>query len=122
MEILTPTPIFRSFDVHKAREFYIAYLGFSVDWEHRFADGSPLYLQISLGSCRLHLSEHHGDCTPGSSVRIQVTGIDEYCRILNEKPYTFYNPNVEEMPWGTRDMKILDPFGNCLIFNEEPSS
>jgi hypothetical protein len=30
------TPILRSFDEAKAREFYIDYLGFSVDWEHRF--------------------------------------------------------------------------------------
>lgn len=29
-------PIFRIFDVAKAREFYVDYLGMTVDWEHRF--------------------------------------------------------------------------------------
>ena len=119
MEILTPIPILRSFDERKAREFYLDFLGFSLDWEHRFADGAPLYMQISLGRCLLHLSEHHGDCTPGSAMRVQVTGIDEYCRRLNSIAYPYYNPSVEAMPWGTRDMKIIDPFGNRLIFSEE---
>ena len=119
VEILAPIPILRSFDERKAREFYLDFLGFSVDWEHRFADGTPLYMQISLGRCHLHLSEHHGDSTPGSAVRVQVTGIDEYCRNLNAIPYPYYNPSVEVMPWGTRDMKIIDPFGNRLIFSEE---
>jgi hypothetical protein len=30
-------PIFRIFDVAKAKEFYVGFLGFQVDWEHRFA-------------------------------------------------------------------------------------
>jgi Glyoxalase superfamily protein len=29
-------PILRIFDVGKAREFYIDFLGFQIDWEHRF--------------------------------------------------------------------------------------
>jgi catechol 2,3-dioxygenase-like lactoylglutathione lyase family enzyme len=29
-------PIFRIFDVAKAKEFYVGFLGFQVDWEHRF--------------------------------------------------------------------------------------
>ena len=30
------TPILRIFDEAKAREFYVDFLGFKVDWEHRF--------------------------------------------------------------------------------------
>ncbi len=29
-------PIFRIFSVEKAREFYLDFLGFTLDWEHRF--------------------------------------------------------------------------------------
>src|SRR3954468_24119707 len=29
-------PILRIFDVEKAREFYLDFLGFSMDWDHRF--------------------------------------------------------------------------------------
>lgn len=72
------TPIFRMFDEKKAKEFYIDYLGFSLEWEHRFESGMPLYMEVSLGECKLHLSEHYGDCSPGaanSSVMVQLVHI-----------------------------------------------
>lgn len=59
-------PILRIFDVAKAREFYVDYLGFSVDFEHRFHDNAPLYMGISRDGLVLHLSEHHGDPSTGS--------------------------------------------------------
>src|SRR5262245_35953201 len=37
-------PILRIFDVDKAKEFYIGYLGFTVDWEHHFEENTPAYL------------------------------------------------------------------------------
>jgi hypothetical protein len=52
-------PILRIFSVEKAKEFYLDFLGFTLDWEHRFADGLPLYLQVSRGAHCLHLNEHH---------------------------------------------------------------
>jgi len=39
--------VLRSFDEAKAREFYVDFLGFTVDWEHRFEPGMPLYMQVS---------------------------------------------------------------------------
>jgi catechol 2,3-dioxygenase-like lactoylglutathione lyase family enzyme len=42
-------PIFRIFSLEKAREFYLDFLGFKVDWEHRFEPDSPVYMQISRG-------------------------------------------------------------------------
>jgi uncharacterized glyoxalase superfamily protein PhnB len=53
------TPILRIFDEVKAKKFYVDFLGFEVDWEHRFEEGLPLYMQISKNGCVLHLSEHH---------------------------------------------------------------
>ena len=63
-------PILRSFDEAKAREFYVGFLGFAVDWEHRFEPGMPLYMQVSRDGILLHISEHHGDGSPGIRVRI----------------------------------------------------
>lgn len=63
------------FDVRKAREFYLDFLGFNVDFEHRFEPDLPLYMGLSLGSVVLHLSEHHGDCAPGARVIIETTGL-----------------------------------------------
>lgn len=65
-----PTPVLRIFDEAKAREFYVDFLGFQVDFEHRFEPGTPLYMGISRDGCKLHLSEHHGDGTPGTTLRI----------------------------------------------------
>jgi catechol 2,3-dioxygenase-like lactoylglutathione lyase family enzyme len=42
-------PILRIFDVDRAREFYVDWLGFHVDWEHRFDENAPLYMQVSRG-------------------------------------------------------------------------
>ena len=106
------------FDEAKAREFYLEFLGFKQDWQHRFDDTLPLYLQVSRDGCVLHLTEHHGDCTPGAALRIAVTDLDALHAELNAKQYRYSRPHIEEMPWGTRDMSIKDPFGNRLTFTE----
>ncbi len=110
-------PVLRIFDEAKTRDFYLGYLGFLSDWEHRFADGMPLYMQVSRGGARLHLSEHHGDCSPGGAVRIETAGIDAYLQELQSKDYRFLKPVIESMPWGLREMKLIDPFDNRIIFH-----
>lgn len=110
------TPILRIFDEAKAKEFYVGFLGFTVDWEHRFEAGLPLYMQVSKDDCMIHLSEHHGDCSPGAAIRIETNELDGFQKELIEKGYKYARPAVEEMPWGTRDMSVIDPFGNRLTF------
>ncbi|WP_439880603.1 glyoxalase superfamily protein [Pontibacter sp. MBLB2868] len=116
MKFESPTPILRMFDEHKAREFYIEYLEFQVDWEHRFAANMPLYMQVSKGNCVLHLSEHHGDCSPGAALRIETPDIVQYHQLLKKKKYKNANPGMESQPWASNEMCIADPFGNRLIF------
>jgi catechol 2,3-dioxygenase-like lactoylglutathione lyase family enzyme len=110
------TPILRIFDEQKAREFYVDFLGFKVDWEHRFEPGLPLYMQVSKDGCELHLSEHHGDCCPGAALRIETSNVDEFQAELLAKKYKFSRPGVGNTPWGIREMCISDPFGNNLTF------
>ena len=110
------TPILRIFDEAKAKEFYVDFLGFKVDWEHRFEEGLPLYMQISRDGCVIHLTEHHGDCTPGSAIRIETTELEKLQAELLAKQYKYARPGIEDMPWGSRDMSIRDPFGNRLTF------
>jgi catechol 2,3-dioxygenase-like lactoylglutathione lyase family enzyme len=114
------TPILRIFDEAKAREFYVGFLGFGVDWQHRFGDDFPLYLQVSRDGCVLHLSEHHGDCTPGAAVRIQTTGIEDLHGELDARGYRFAKPQLERADWGERFLSVRDPFGNRLTFFEQP--
>jgi hypothetical protein len=109
------TPILRIFDEAKAKDFYIAFLGFAVDWEHRFEEDLPLYMQISKDECILHLSEHHGDASPGAAMRIDTTDLEAFQASLLAKKYKYARPGIQEMPWG-RDMTIGDPFGNRLTF------
>jgi catechol 2,3-dioxygenase-like lactoylglutathione lyase family enzyme len=116
MGFTSVTPILRIFDEVKAKEFYVDFLGFKIDWEHRFEPGLPLYLQVSKDGCVLHLSEHHGDCCPGAAVRIESTDLDAFHAHLIAKPYRYSRPGIEDMSWGTRDMSVKDPFGNRLTF------
>jgi hypothetical protein len=60
-------PILRIFSVEKAREFYLDYVGCNHDWEHRFDDTAPLYMQVSRDGLVLQLSEHYGDGPPGAN-------------------------------------------------------
>jgi catechol 2,3-dioxygenase-like lactoylglutathione lyase family enzyme len=112
-------PIVRIFDVAKAREFYLDFLGFGLDWEHRFGDNFPLYCQVSRGDLRLHLSEHVGDATPGSNMVVYMTGIRAFQQELAEKEYRYMKPDLEML----EDMLMLqvtDPFGNRMRFLELP--
>ncbi|WP_375688406.1 glyoxalase superfamily protein [Pseudooceanicola sp. LIPI14-2-Ac024] len=111
-------PIVRIFDAGKAREFYNDWLGFRTDWEHRFQDGMPLYTQVSRSDCLLHLSEHHGDATPGGTSFVPMEGIEAFHAELKTRPYANMNPGLEKAPWGL-EVTVIDPFGNRLRFCEQ---
>ena len=91
-------PILRIFDEARARAFYLDFLGFEIDWEHRFEDGAPLYMQISRGALVLHLSEHHGDCCPGACVYVRTTGLDDFHREITARGYRYARPGIEATP------------------------
>jgi catechol 2,3-dioxygenase-like lactoylglutathione lyase family enzyme len=111
-------PILRIFDVAKADEFYGGYLGFKVDWEHRFDDHAPLYRQISRDGLILHLSEHHGDGSPGVKVRISMRGVRAFHDELHSKDYRYMRPGLEKTAWKTLETCVIDPSGNQLRFYE----
>ncbi|HUQ69296.1 MAG TPA: glyoxalase superfamily protein [Planctomycetaceae bacterium] len=111
-------PILRIFDVAKAKEFYVGFLGFAVEWEHQFDGVSPVYMQLSRGGCVLHLSEHHGDCCPGSTVFLRVTGLEEFHREITAKGYGYLRPGLESTFYGSKCMEVIDPFGNRMRFDE----
>jgi len=119
IETLQVIPLLRIFDVDKAKEFYLGYLGFTVDWQHRFDDNAPLYMQVSKGRCVLHLTEHHGDCCPGSTVFVWLTGIEELHRDLTAKQYRYMRPGLDRTDYGSLCVNVIDPFGNSIRFNED---
>ncbi|MEO9148596.1 MAG: glyoxalase superfamily protein [Burkholderiaceae bacterium] len=93
------------------------FLASRFDWEHRFDAGMPLYLQIGRGDLKLHLSEHHGDATPGSTAFVRVDDVASLHAELNAKAYPFAKPGIDTMDWG-RVLQVADPFGNRLRFCE----
>ncbi|WP_017381210.1 glyoxalase superfamily protein [Paenisporosarcina sp. TG-14] len=111
-------PIVRSFDEQKAKAFYVDYLGFNIDGEHRFDEGMPLYMMLSRDGCILHVSEHTGDCQPGGAVRIETTRLKDYYKELLERCSGKVSPHMEKAPWGFMEIRIKDPFGNLIIFCE----
>ncbi|UUP16116.1 glyoxalase superfamily protein [Nitratireductor thuwali] len=113
-------PIIRIFDVAKAREFYQAFLGFSVDWEHRFGDNFPLYQQVSRSGLKLHLSEHAGDASPGCNMIVHTAGLRAFHEELSARDYRYLKPGISQEEWGL-EMVVTDPFNNRIRFLERHS-
>jgi catechol 2,3-dioxygenase-like lactoylglutathione lyase family enzyme len=118
VRFLRCSPILRIFDEKKAREFYCDFLGFEVAFEHRFAEAMPLYLGLERPDLSLHLSEHHGDASPGANVFVVTTNIRAFHRELAEKQYAFNRPGLDDLPWGLQ-MQVNDPFGNRIRFCQQ---
>ena len=51
-------------------------------------------------------------------MRIETDELDAFQQDLIAKQYKNARPGIQEMPWGSRDMNITDPFGNKLNFTD----
>jgi catechol 2,3-dioxygenase-like lactoylglutathione lyase family enzyme len=118
IEFRRVVPTFRIFSVEKAREFYLDFLGFKVDWEHRFEPTAPVFMQISRDELVIHLSEHHGDGTPGSVAYVYMKGVAELHRELDAKNYRYNRPGLQDREWGMTELTVIDPFSNRIVFGE----
>ena len=112
----TIVPVLRIFDLEKALGFYVGFLGFAEVFRHQFDPDAPLYLGVAREGVRLHLSEHFGDASPGTHVRIEVSDVERFCGELNAKHYRHARPGFQDQEWGNREMTISDPFGNRVTF------
>lgn len=115
-------PILRVFDTDRAASFYCGYLGFGQDWEHRFGPHHPRYSQVSRGGAKLHLSEHHGDASPGAAVLVTVRDVRSLhaeLRSAGENAGSLA-PGVEEEDWGLT-LTVIDPFHNRIVFHQPRS-
>jgi catechol 2,3-dioxygenase-like lactoylglutathione lyase family enzyme len=119
MEYIRTVPVLRSFSEEKAREFYCDFLGFTVDWEHRFEPGMPLYMQVSRDGVIFHITEHHGDGSPNARVRVVIRGVEALQAELIAKRYKNNRPGLERPDWGGLEVTVVDPVGNQITFAEE---
>ena len=119
MKMQKVIPVLRIFDYKKAIEFYIDWLGFNIVWQHTFEENTPVYMEIEKDGITLHLSEHHGDGTPGSRVFVWCTGLKEYHTELINKQYKYNRPGFDEAFYGAWAVTVIDPFNNQITFNEK---
>jgi hypothetical protein len=78
----------------------------------------PSNMQVSRGGFVAHLSEHHGDGTPGTHVYVYMTGVEELQRELIAKRYRHNRPGLQHQEWGMLECQVVDPFNNCITFGE----
>ncbi len=119
LHIVKTIPVLRIFDYAKAVEFYIDWLGFTLVWEHHFEENTPAYIEVAKGALTLHLSEHHGDGTPGTHIFVWCEGIKDYHEELITKKYKYNRPGLEKTFYGALSFIVNDPFNNRISFNEK---
>jgi len=119
MAVIKPT--LRIFDYDKTIEFYVDWLGFKIDFTHTFEPGTPKFMQVSLRDVVFHLSEHHGDGSPGVHITVEdFKGLKEYHAQLIAKKYKYNRPGLEVPFWDDKSitMTVHDPVGNRIMFTE----
>jgi uncharacterized glyoxalase superfamily protein PhnB len=121
-------PILRIFSQAKAIEFYVEFLGFTLDFGGPAGGpGTPFYGQIIRADTTLQLTEVPYDPGHGATVGINLNGIEALHQELTERygemgarvwGPAVWVPDIEDVPWGHRVLTISDPFGNHLRFSE----
>ena len=74
----------------------------------------PLYAQVHRDAAVLHLSEHHGDGTPGTVVWVPVRDVRALHGELTGRRHPRLRPGVDIHAPGGPTMEVLDPFDNVL--------
>lgn len=126
----TTIPILRIFSVEAALQFYVEFLGFTLDFGGPAGgEGTAYYGQVSRAHTTLHLTQVGYDPNPGATVMIWISGVGELREELDGRREhvrvwgpAVWVPDVEQAPWDARVLTIGDPFGNHLHFNEPNDS
>ncbi|MFI7705348.1 glyoxalase superfamily protein [Nonomuraea sp. NPDC049480] len=124
----TTIPVLRVFSEEAAKEFYVDFLGFTLDFGGPAGGpGTPFYGQVSRAGATLHLTEQPYQAGPGSTVDIWLAGLDDlrqelvtYVQVKNYRLWgpAIWVPAIEEAPWDARLLVLTDPFGNHLRLSE----
>ena len=117
----TVIPQLRITSARRSLAFYVDGLGFTVDWEHRFEPGFPLFMQLTRLGQTIFLTEHTGDCEVGGAVYFVVPDVDRCFAEFSGRGILLAEPPTDTS-WGTREMVVRDPDGNHLRFASEASS
>jgi uncharacterized glyoxalase superfamily protein PhnB len=110
-------PVFHVSNAQAAQEFYCGKLAFKREFAHRGDESlpDPCYVGISRDGVWLHLSSFSGDAVPGGVTNLVVDDVDKLHAEFVAKNVTIAVEPVDQT-WGTREMYVKDPDGNCLRF------
>ena len=117
-EWMTWVPVLKVTDAQASADFYCEVLGFTKDWEHRFADDFPLYVSVSRDQLCLHLSEHEGGGTRIGDLFIAVRNVDETYSQLVARGLQPDGP-PEDRPYGVRDFGFSDADGHHFVLGAD---
>ena len=98
------TPILHADDADASEQWY-AQLGFEVEHTHQFEPDLPRFDTLRCGDLRIFLSEH-GEAPRNGVVYLHVDDVDAVAAKLGV--------DVEDTPWGMREIRVTDPAGNEL--------
>ena len=113
-------PILSVKDAQASAEFYMRALGFKVDWEHRYEEGFPLYVQISRPPLTLHLNEHGGGAGGKVELFVRVPDVDAiYKNMLDQSVKPETEPTTQA--YGIRDFCFTDPDGHRITLGTPTS-
>lgn len=111
----TVIPQLRMTDAKRSQAFYLDQLGFTVDWQHQFGPGMPLFLQISRAGQTIFLTGHAGDCQVGGAVYFWAPDADAVYAAFTAQGVVPLKP-IHDTDYGVREFLIADPDGNHLRF------
>ena len=120
MRFVSSVPVLRMRDEAETLRFYLDFLGFTQDWQHRFRNNTPLYAQIRHGDAVLHLDGHATADSPVATVRFPVIDLKRYQLELSGRNDLAIGLDLVR-PRGTNlELCLDDPSGNMLIFQDVP--
>jgi catechol 2,3-dioxygenase-like lactoylglutathione lyase family enzyme len=101
---------------YEASSAFYAKLGFVEQWKHQFEPGLPVFASVAREGLEVFLTEHSGDCQFGGLVHFYVADVDACHAEFRRRGVPIAEPPSNSLGPDLRDMLVVDPDGNRLIF------
>lgn len=112
-------PVVRILDFEKAKAFYVDGLGFKIEWTVDEGD-TPVFMQVTREGQSLYLTQNPQDGTPPGAVYMYVPDVETWCADTAARGLEPHEP-VSLQPWGNREARYRDPFGNWMTVATRPA-
>lgn len=109
-ELGCPRPIFGVKNLKTSLAYYRDVLGFKIDWEY----GEPAdFASVTRGQATVFLGEHRTG--GGGQLWVFAKHVDRLHDELRKRKAIITMPPTD-MPWGSRELHVVDRDGNLLRF------